>query len=81
MAQRTNIKASGVPFRMPPEKERADRLRVLLHVLYLIFNEGYATSGPNLEQRADRRGDPADPCPPPLCPTMARLRGCWRSCC
>ncbi len=57
MAQRIsrakrNIKASGVPFRMPPEKERADRLRVVLHVLYLIFNEGYAaTSGPNLERR------------------------------
>jgi RNA polymerase sigma factor (sigma-70 family) len=56
MAQRIsrakrNIKASGVPFRMPPENEQADRLRVVLHVLYLIFNEGYAaTSGPDLER-------------------------------
>ena len=56
MAQRISrakrgIKASGVPFRMPPEPERADRLRVVLHVLYLIFNEGYAaTSGPDLER-------------------------------
>jgi RNA polymerase sigma factor (sigma-70 family) len=32
------IKASGIPFRLPPEPERADRLRVVLHVLYLIFN-------------------------------------------
>ena len=56
MAQRISrakqsIKASGVPFRLPPENERADRLRVVLHVLYLIFNEGYAaTSGPDLER-------------------------------
>ena len=32
---------------MPAEPERAERLRVVLHVLYLIFNEGYtARSGP-----------------------------------
>jgi RNA polymerase sigma factor (sigma-70 family) len=56
MAQRISrakqrIKATGIAFRMPPEAERADRLRVVLHVLYLIFNEGYAaTSGPDLER-------------------------------
>ncbi|WAL68717.1 sigma-70 family RNA polymerase sigma factor [Amycolatopsis cynarae] len=43
------IKASGIPFRMPAEAERAGRLAAVLHVLYLIFNEGYAsTSGANL---------------------------------
>ncbi|HEU5155489.1 MAG TPA: sigma-70 family RNA polymerase sigma factor [Streptosporangiaceae bacterium] len=46
---RQRIKAAGATFRLPPEDERADRLRVVLHVLYLIFNEGYtATSGPDL---------------------------------
>jgi predicted RNA polymerase sigma factor len=56
MAQRIsrakqNIKASGVPFRMPTERERAERLGAVLHVLYLIFNEGYASSiGPNLQR-------------------------------
>jgi predicted RNA polymerase sigma factor len=36
---------------MPPKQERAERLRVVLHVLYLIFNEGYtATSGADLER-------------------------------
>jgi RNA polymerase sigma factor (sigma-70 family) len=51
------IKAAGAQFRMPPEAERADRLGVVLHVLYLIFNEGYtATSGPDL-QRADLTGE------------------------
>src|SRR6266702_3508685 len=43
------IKASGVPFRMPNGPEREQRLTVVLHVLYLIFTEGYAaTSGPGL---------------------------------
>ena len=47
------IKASGVPFSMPAASERAERLAAVLHVLYLIFNEGYAsTSGPEL-QRAE----------------------------
>jgi RNA polymerase sigma factor (sigma-70 family) len=47
------IKESGIPFGMPTGSERAERLAAVLHVLYLIFNEGYAsTSGPNL-QRGD----------------------------
>jgi RNA polymerase sigma factor (sigma-70 family) len=54
MAQRISrakqgIRASGVPFELPSEAERAERLRAVLHVLYLIFNEGYTTSaGPAL---------------------------------
>jgi RNA polymerase sigma factor (sigma-70 family) len=49
MAQRIarakqTIKSSGVPFAMPTPDERAARLRAVLHVLYLIFNEGYASS-------------------------------------
>jgi RNA polymerase sigma factor (sigma-70 family) len=43
------IKASGVPFRMPTKREWGERLGAVLHVLYLIFNEGYTSSaGPNL---------------------------------
>jgi RNA polymerase sigma factor (sigma-70 family) len=46
-----SIKAAGTPFRMPRGPERAERLAVVLHVLYLIFNEGYtATSGPDLRR-------------------------------
>jgi len=58
MAQRISrakqtIKASGTPFSMPTANERAERIRAVLHVLYLIFNEGYTTSsGPDL-QRSD----------------------------
>jgi RNA polymerase sigma factor (sigma-70 family) len=45
------IKDSAVPFRMPAAEERAGRLAAVLHVLYLIFSEGYAsTSGPSLHR-------------------------------
>ena len=49
MAQRISrakqrIKASGTPFVMPTGGEWAERLRSVLHVLYLIFTEGYAAS-------------------------------------
>ena len=45
------IKDSTVPFRMPAPGERAARLAAVLHVLYLIFTEGYAsTSGPSLHR-------------------------------
>jgi RNA polymerase sigma factor (sigma-70 family) len=65
MAQRISrakqtIKASGLDFGLPPGEERAERLRAVLHVLYLIFNEGYtATDGdeltvPALSQEAIR---------------------------
>jgi len=58
MAQRISrakqsIKASGVPFRLPSPEERAERLPAVLHVLYLIFNEGYASSVGAQLQRLD----------------------------
>jgi predicted RNA polymerase sigma factor len=39
-----SIKESGVPFRLPDAEERAQRLGSVLHVLYLVFNEGYTAS-------------------------------------
>ena len=45
------IKDSGIPFRLPARAERVERLGVVLHVLYLIFTEGYAaTAGPSLHR-------------------------------
>jgi RNA polymerase sigma factor (sigma-70 family) len=45
------IRASGAQFRMPPEAERSERLAAVLHVLYLVFNEGStASSGANLHR-------------------------------
>jgi RNA polymerase sigma factor (sigma-70 family) len=43
------IRSSGAKFRMPPSAERGERIEAVLHVLYLIFNEGHtASSGPAL---------------------------------
>jgi RNA polymerase sigma factor (sigma-70 family) len=43
------IKAAGAQFSLPAGPEWAARLGVVLHVLYLLFNEGYtSTSGPDL---------------------------------
>jgi RNA polymerase sigma factor (sigma-70 family) len=43
------IKTSQIPFQMPAQGEWTERLRSVLHVLYLIFNEGYAAStGPQV---------------------------------
>jgi RNA polymerase sigma factor (sigma-70 family) len=45
------IKAAGSTFSLPAQAEREERLRVVLHVLYLIFNEGYtASSGRELDR-------------------------------
>ncbi|KFU79248.1 RNA polymerase sigma factor [Amycolatopsis lurida] len=47
------IKKAGAEFVLPPAGELAERLRVVLQVLYLIFNEGYTTSGGPDLHRAD----------------------------
>jgi RNA polymerase sigma factor (sigma-70 family) len=58
MAQRISrakqtIRASGVPFEAPAPRARTERLESVLHVLYLIFNEGYTTSVGTGLQRFD----------------------------
>jgi RNA polymerase sigma factor (sigma-70 family) len=62
MAQRISrakqsIKRSDLPFRMPTRSEWEPRLRSVLHVLYLIFNEGYVTSGGPELARAELSGE------------------------
>lgn len=39
-----SVKASRLPFALPEGPDRAERLRAVLHVLYLIFNEGYTVT-------------------------------------
>jgi RNA polymerase sigma factor (sigma-70 family) len=56
MAQRISrakqsIRSSDIPFSLPSESDRAARLDAVVHILYLIFNEGYAsTSGTDLHR-------------------------------
>jgi predicted RNA polymerase sigma factor len=62
MAQRISrakqsVKVSDVAFQMPEASERAERLGSVLHVLYLIFNEGYTSSSGTELQRTDLSGE------------------------
>ncbi len=56
MAQRISrakqsIRKAGATFAMPPPGEREERLRAVLHALYLILNEGHTTTaGPGLQR-------------------------------
>jgi RNA polymerase sigma factor (sigma-70 family) len=58
MAQRISrakqsIRAAGARFEPMTEPEREERLPLVLHVLYLVFNEGYAATGGGDLQRVD----------------------------
>ncbi len=82
MAQRISrakqsIKASGVPFRLPTTQERALRLPTVLHVLYLIFNEGYTSSIGSQLQRLDlaREAIRLTRCVKALLPDYAEVAG------
>jgi predicted RNA polymerase sigma factor len=47
------IKAGGAAFRMPLEAELSERIVAVLHVLYLIFNEGYTASSGSALNRVE----------------------------
>jgi RNA polymerase sigma factor (sigma-70 family) len=47
------IRDAGARFELPDQPQAAERLGVVLHVLYLIFNEGYTTSSGPALQRTD----------------------------
>lgn len=58
MAQRISrakatLKEREATFHVPTDAERRERLGAVLHVLYLVFNEGYATSSGPLLHRVD----------------------------
>ena len=47
------IRDAGIPYQVPPDHELPDRLRSLLTVLYLIFNEGYLATGADTVMRQE----------------------------
>ena len=62
MAQRISrakqrIRSSGLPFAMPDPADWAARLRAVLHVLYLVFNEGYTSSTGQHLHRTELSGE------------------------
>jgi RNA polymerase sigma factor (sigma-70 family) len=62
MAQRISrakakIKAAGAEFTRPAPEDHSERLAQVLHVLYLLFNEGYTTSGGPDLARSDLSGE------------------------
>jgi RNA polymerase sigma-70 factor (ECF subfamily) len=56
---RRKIVAANIPYRMPPDDELGERLGEVLAVLYLMFNEGYLTSGGDQPTRRDLAEDAA----------------------
>ena len=62
MAQRisrakSGVKASDASFELPSDEERAQGLRTVLHVLYLMFSEGYSSGGGPRAQRPELAGE------------------------
>ena len=54
---KAKIRDAGIPYQVPSEKELPERLDTVLHVIYLVFNEGYSASSGESLTRADLSGE------------------------
>nr|WP_206119778.1 RNA polymerase sigma factor [Rhizobium laguerreae] len=50
---KSRIRAENIPYEVPVGSELPERLDRVLHVIYLVFNEGYSASSGNTIVRAD----------------------------
>jgi RNA polymerase sigma-70 factor (ECF subfamily) len=50
---KAKFRDAGIPYEVPPPSELPDRLDSVLHVIYLVFNEGYSASSGRSLTRAD----------------------------
>jgi len=54
---KAKIRDAGIPYEVPALPELPDRLDTVLHVIYLVFNEGYSASSGGSLTRADLSGE------------------------
>jgi RNA polymerase sigma-70 factor (ECF subfamily) len=54
---KSKIKSAGIPYQVPAINDLPERLETVLHVIYLVFNEGYSASSGTSVTRADLSGE------------------------
>jgi RNA polymerase sigma-70 factor (ECF subfamily) len=54
---KAKIKDAGIPYQVPSRADLPERLETVLHVVYLVFNEGYSASSGEAVTRADLSGE------------------------
>jgi RNA polymerase sigma-70 factor (ECF subfamily) len=54
---KNKIRDAGIPYQVPSREELPDRLATVLHVVYLVFNEGYSASAGDAVTRPDLSGE------------------------
>ncbi|HKV73149.1 MAG TPA: RNA polymerase sigma factor [Gemmatimonadales bacterium] len=54
---KAKIRDAGIPYQVPSSEELPDRLDSVLHVIYLVFNEGYAATAGDSLTRPDLSGE------------------------
>jgi RNA polymerase sigma-70 factor (ECF subfamily) len=54
---KAKIKGAGIPYQVPSRADLPERLDAVLHVIYLVFNEGYSASSGDSLTRGDLSGE------------------------
>jgi len=54
---KAKIRDACIPYQLPPPADLAERLDTVLHVIYLVFNEGYSASSGTSLTRHDLSGE------------------------